>query len=162
MDYFSLIVYVALIMAVAIGGLGASALLGKRVKGVIKEEPVECGVGSLGETRTEFNVRFFVIAMLFVLFDIEAVLLAPYVIDYKALGVSGLAEVGVFMIVLGFGLLYAWRKGVLDWSVPLGVSPEEEMKRKAALREEEIGVAHSDHGHDHAHEPAAAGAAHGS
>ena len=62
-------------------------------------------------------------------------LLAPYVIDYKALGVEGLAEVGVFMIVLGFGLLYAWRKGVLDWSVPLGVSPQEEMKRLAALAE---------------------------
>ncbi len=161
MDYFSFGVYVFLIMAVAVGGLGLSAVLGRRKKSTIKEEPVECGVGSLGETRTEFNVRFFVIAMLFVLFDIEAVLLAPYVVDYKVLGVAGLAEAGVFMIVLGFGLLYAWRKGVLDWNVPLGASPEEEMKRRAAeSRAEKPEEEHGDHGHDHPHETV--GAAHGS
>ncbi len=145
-------------MAVAIGGLGLSHLVGRRRRSVVKEEPVECGVPSLGETRTEFNVRFFVIAMLFVLFDIEAVLLVPYVVDYAYIGFTGLAVVGVFVIVLGFGLLYAWRKGVLDWGVPLGASPEEEMRQRrlataAAAQEHEPA-------HGHHHEPA--GAAHGS
>jgi NADH:ubiquinone oxidoreductase subunit 3 (subunit A) len=128
-NVFNLLVYFALIMAVAVGGLGLSALVGKRKRGFFKEEPYECGVPQIGETRTEFNVRFFVLSMLFVLFDIETVLLAPYAVTFiqdvqSGKGLEYLAEVAVFLAVLGFGLLYAWRKGVLDWNVPLGVSPE--------------------------------------
>ena len=125
MDYFSFILYVVIIGAVAAGALTLSSLLGRKRRSAIKDDPYECGVPQIGETRTEFNVRFFIIAMLFVLFDIEAVLLAPYCIRYLDLGVEGLAEVGVFVIVLGFGLLYAWRKGALDWSTPLGVKPDD-------------------------------------
>lgn len=128
-NLFSLAVYAALILAVAIGGLGLSHFVGKRRTGLIKEEPYECGVPQLGETRTEFNVRFFVLSMLFVLFDIETVLLAPYATTFIDDAISGkgleyLTEVAVFLAVLGFGLLYAWRKGVLDWNVPLGANPE--------------------------------------
>lgn len=152
MDLFSLAIYFVLIMSVAAGGLGASALLGRRKKGVMKEEPIECGVPQIGETRTEFNVRFFVISMLFVLFDIETVLLAPYAVTFaddvrSGKGIEYLGEVAVFLAVLGFGLLYAWRKGVLDWNVPLGMSPE------AAARHISLGaepaVEHDGHhGHD--------------
>jgi len=124
-EYFSFILYVVIIGAVAAGALTLSSLLGRKSRSAIKDDPYECGVPQIGETRTEFNVRFFIIAMLFVLFDIEAVLLAPYCIRYLDLGVEGLAEVGVFVIVLGFGLLYAWRKGALDWSTPLGVKPDD-------------------------------------
>lgn len=134
-DIFSLAVYAVLIFAVASGGLVTSMLIGKRKRGFVKEEPYECGVPQIGQTRTEFNVRFFVLSMLFVLFDIETVLLAPYAMTFLAdiesgKGVEYLAEVGVFLAVLGFGLLYAWRKGVLDWNVPLGHSPDEVVQRK--------------------------------
>ena len=129
-DVFSLLLYGLLIFAVASGGLITSMLIGRRRKGFIKEEPYESGVPQIGETRTEFNVRFFVLSMLFVLFDIETVLLAPYAVTFIAdveggKGVEYLAEVAVFLAVLGFGLLYAWRKGVLDWNVPLGVREED-------------------------------------
>ncbi|MCA8910673.1 MAG: NADH-quinone oxidoreductase subunit A [Planctomycetes bacterium] len=129
-DLFSLALYTFLILAVASGGLVTSMLIGKRKKGFMKEEPYECGVPQIGETRTEFNVRFFVLSMLFVLFDIETVLLAPYAMTFlkdvgSGKGVEYLAEVAIFLAVLGFGLLYAWRKGVLDWNVPLGHSPDE-------------------------------------
>ena len=75
-------------------------------------------------------MRFFVLSMLFVLFDIDTVLLAPYAMTFlkdvgSGKGVEYLAEVAIFLAVLGFGLLYAWRKGVLDWNVPLGHSPDE-------------------------------------
>lgn len=134
-NVFNLLVYAALIMAVAVGGLGLSAVVGRRKRGFFKEEPYECGVPQIGETRTEFNVRFFVLSMLFVLFDIETVLLAPYAVTFiqdvqSGKGLEYLVEVGVFLAVLGFGLLYAWRKGVLDWNVPLGVAPES-VSRKA-------------------------------
>jgi len=81
-DLFSLALYTFLILAVASGGLVTSMLIGKRKKGFMKEEPYECGVPQIGETRTEFNVRFFVLSMLFVLFDIETVLLAPYAMTF--------------------------------------------------------------------------------
>ena len=75
--------------------------------------------------------------MLFVLFDIETVLLAPYAVTFlkdvgSGKGVEYLAEVAVFLAVLGFGLLYAWRKGVLDWNVPLGHSPDEVVQQQLA------------------------------
>ncbi|MCA8916768.1 MAG: NADH-quinone oxidoreductase subunit A [Planctomycetes bacterium] len=136
-DIFSLGLYAFLIFAVASGGLITSMLIGKRKKGFMKEEPYECGVPQIGETRTEFNVRFFVLSMLFVLFDIETVLLAPYAMTFLSdvkggKGVEYLAEVAVFIAVLGFGLLYAWRKGVLDWNVPLGHSPDEVVQHDLA------------------------------
>ena len=129
MEYFSLAIYAVLIFGVAGGALFFSSLIGPRRKGIVKEEPYECGVPQVGETRTEFNIRFFVISMLFVLFDIETVLLAPYAATFvesrkAGHGVEYLGEVAIFIGVLGFGLLYAWRKGVLDWNVRLGESPE--------------------------------------
>lgn len=153
MEYFPLIFYSVIIFAVGAGALTLSSLLGRKRRSIVKDDPYECGVPQLGETRTEFNVRFFIIAMLFVLFDIEAVLLAPYAIRYVDLGVEGLVEVGVFVIVLGFGLLYAWRKGALDWSTPLGVRPDvwKRMQRE---------FMHADKAAQPAHEEAHAG--HGS
>jgi NADH-quinone oxidoreductase subunit A len=136
-DIFSLVVYAVLIFSVGAGGLILSMLIGKRKHSYVKEEPYECGVPQIGETRTEFNVRFFVLSMLFVLFDIETVLLAPYAVTFLddvrgGKGVEYLAEVAVFIAVLGFGLLYAWRKGVLDWNVPLGQSPEDIIRSEIA------------------------------
>ncbi len=132
-DMFSLAVYAALILAVAIGGLTLSILVGRRRKGFIKEEPYESGVPQIGETRTEYNVRFFLLALIFMLFDIEVLLLAPYAVTFidDVHGGKGLeygAVAGVFLVVLTMALVYEWRKGVLDWSKPLGASniPEEE------------------------------------
>ncbi len=129
-DIFSLAIYCVLIFTVAAGGLVVSSMVGRRKRGWVKEEPLECGVPQIGPTRTEFNVRFFILAMLFVLFDIETVLLAPYAATFtrdiaEGKGIEYLAEVGIFLAVLGMGLLYAWRKGVLDWNVPLGANPED-------------------------------------
>ncbi|MBX3473771.1 MAG: NADH-quinone oxidoreductase subunit A [Planctomycetes bacterium] len=147
-NLFSFAIYCVLILAVGSGGLVLSHMVGKRRRGWVKEEPLECGMPQIGETRTEFNVRFFILAMLFVLFDIETVLLAPYAATFlsdlsEGKGIEYLAEVGVFLAVLGMGLLYAWRKGVLDWNVPLGANPEE------AARQADHD--HTDGGHDHGH-----------
>ena len=136
-DIFSLLVYCVLIFSVGAGGLTLSMLIGNRKRSIVKEDPYECGVSQIGETRTEFNVRFFVLSMLFVLFDIETVLLAPYALTFLAdiragKGVEYLGEVAVFLAVLGFGLLYAWRKGVLDWNVPLGQSAEDAVRSEIA------------------------------
>lgn len=137
---FSILVYGFLILAVASGGLIASILIGPRKKSYIKEEPYESGVPQIGETRTEFNVRFFLLALLFVLFDIETVLLAPYAATFMTdiqagRGLEYLVVAGIFIGALGFGLLYEWRKGVLDWSVQFGHTAEDKRDIIAASNE---------------------------
>ncbi|MBI4615632.1 MAG: NADH-quinone oxidoreductase subunit A, partial [Planctomycetes bacterium] len=89
--------------------------LGPRRGGRVKEEAYECGEVATGKARTRFSVHFYLVAILFVLFDIEAVFLLPWAVIYRDLGVFGLVEVGIFVGVLALGLFYAWKRGVLEW-----------------------------------------------
>ena len=93
----------------------ATRLLGTGLPKKGKYEPYECGVPKLGETRIRFGVRFYLIALLFILFDIETVFLLPYAVAYRKLGVAGFLEVLVFVGVLGLGLFYLYRRGALEW-----------------------------------------------
>jgi NADH-quinone oxidoreductase subunit A len=80
-----------------------------------KLEAYECGVPLVAESRERFSVRFYLVAIMFILFDIETVFLIPWAVLHKQLGVAGLVEIGVFFVVLGFGLAYLWRRGGLEW-----------------------------------------------
>jgi NADH-quinone oxidoreductase subunit A len=152
MEEITLAAYAFIVAANAVLVLTASALLGRRKRGTVKEDPVECGVPSLSETRTEFNVRVFMVALLFVLFDIEVVLLAPYALRYTGLGLEGLVVAGIFLAVLTLALVYEWRKGVLDWNVPLGVDPADMIRRQireAERQADEAGAEPQGHGAHH-------------
>jgi len=113
--YLPLGIYAALVALTGAGLLGASQFLGPRVRQAVKESPYECGVSPVGGARERFSVKFYLVAILFVLFDIETVFLVPWAILYRSLGVWGLVEMLVFMAVLVLGLVYAWRRGGLDW-----------------------------------------------
>jgi NADH-quinone oxidoreductase subunit A len=80
-----------------------------------KLEPYECGVPTAGEPRQRYSVKYYVIAVLFVVFDVETVFLFPWAVKYKALGLFGFVEMVVFLAILVFGYLYAWQKGALEW-----------------------------------------------
>jgi NADH-quinone oxidoreductase subunit A len=80
-----------------------------------KDETYECGVPLLGSARERVGIRFYLIALLFTLFDIETVFILPYVTSYRTLGTEGLWAVLVFVGVLGLGLLYLYRRGALEW-----------------------------------------------
>jgi NADH-quinone oxidoreductase subunit A len=80
-----------------------------------KREPYECGVVPVGDARAPFNVHFYLVAVLFVLFDLEAVFLYPWAVSLRELGTAGLAEMFVFIAILLVGYVYAWKKGVLEW-----------------------------------------------
>lgn len=80
-----------------------------------KVAPYESGITPLGDTRERFSVKFYIVAMLFIVFDIETVFFLPWAVIYRELGLFGLVEMFVFVIVLAVGLVYAWRKGALDW-----------------------------------------------
>jgi NADH-quinone oxidoreductase subunit A len=111
-------ILLALIFPIA--GIGTSWLLG--VLGVrpqhadkIKEATYECGVETEGPTWVQFNFRYYYFALLFVIFDVEAVFLYPWAVSFAHAGTTAFLEIVGFVLVLGIGLLYAWRKKALEW-----------------------------------------------
>jgi NADH-quinone oxidoreductase subunit A len=77
--------------------------------------PYESGMMPLGDTRSRFSVKFYMVALSFIIFDLEAVFLIPWAVESRALGWEGFIAVAIFTAVLVVGLIYEWRKGVLDW-----------------------------------------------
>ncbi|HTS80013.1 MAG TPA: NADH-quinone oxidoreductase subunit A [Myxococcaceae bacterium] len=110
-----------LVVLLVAGGLGAvvsfmSALLGPRRTSAIKSTVFEAGSEpSPGTARQRFAVKFYVVALLFIVFDVETVFLYPWAVNFKALGWFGYVEMLVFAITLVIGLAYVWKKGALDW-----------------------------------------------
>jgi NADH-quinone oxidoreductase subunit A len=102
-------------MIVAGAMLALSIFIGPKNPTREKQAPFECGNESLGTTRQRFSVKFYLVALLFIVFDVEVVFLYPWAVLYKSLGWHGLVEMLVFMAILGVGLAYVWRKGALDW-----------------------------------------------
>ncbi|MGC4049507.1 MAG: NADH-quinone oxidoreductase subunit A [Paludibaculum sp.] len=102
--------------AVAAGLLGAGVLLGKRVKNKVKETPYECGITPTGSAKERFSVKFYLVAMLFILFDIEAIFLYPWAVVYRDLKLFGFFEMLLFIGLVLAGFFYIWKKGVLNWA----------------------------------------------
>ncbi len=78
-------------------------------------QPYECGEPTIGPSWIQYNVRYYIFALLFVIFDVEVAFLIPWALVYKQLGLFALIEMLVFLFILIFGLVYAWKKGVLKW-----------------------------------------------
>jgi NADH-quinone oxidoreductase subunit A len=94
-----------------------ASTLGPKHRTRTKQLPFECGSVSVGSVRdTRFNVRFYLVAMLFILFDIEVIFMYPWAVVLKDLGWAGFIEMLTFMAVLLVGLIYVWRKGVFRWN----------------------------------------------
>jgi NADH-quinone oxidoreductase subunit A len=114
--YFPVLLQVVLALVVAAGLIGASALLGHRVKNRVKDIPYECGITPTGNARERFSVKFYLVAMLFILFDIEAVFLYPWAVVYRELKMFAFIEMLLFIVLILAGFFYIWKKGVLNWS----------------------------------------------
>ena len=121
--YFPVLLQIGIAMAVAGGMIGGSALLGNRVKNKVKDMPYESGMVPTGNARERFSVKFYLVAMLFILFDIEAIFLYPWVVVYRDLGKGPAGrlfpfwEMLMFVVLVLCGFYYIWKKGVLDWSI---------------------------------------------
>jgi NADH-quinone oxidoreductase subunit A len=114
--YFPVLLQIAIAMLVAAGMLGASYVLGKRVRNKVKDLPYECGITPVGDARERFSVKFYLVAMLFILFDIEAIFLYPWAVVYRELKMFAFVEMLVFIVLILAGFFYIWKKGALDWS----------------------------------------------
>jgi len=84
-----------------------------------KQLTYECGEDIIGSPWVQFNIRFYVVALIFLIFDVEIVLLIPWAYVYKSFGIGGFLVGAIFLILLGLGMAYEWRKGDLEWSRPL-------------------------------------------
>src|SRR6516225_1372197 len=114
--YFPVLAQAALAMALAAGLLMVSRLLGKRVRNRVKDMPYESGIVPTGDARQRFSVKFYLVAMLFILFDIEAIFLYPWVVVFRELRMFAFVEMLVFVVLILAGFFYIWKKGALDWS----------------------------------------------
>lgn len=118
-DYFA--DYVAVLIATILGVvLVGSALIGNAIlapKDPTRDKGVtyECGMLPIGRSRTQVHFRYYLFAILFLIFDIEAVFLFPWAVTFVQIGEQAFYEMIAFIAILGFGLLYAWKKGVLRW-----------------------------------------------
>jgi NADH-quinone oxidoreductase subunit A len=121
-SYFpiGLVLLAALVLAVVM--LTLAGMLGPRRYSLTKMAPFECGSTPVGSARERFGVKFYVVAILFVVFDIEAIFFYPWAVlllpsdGYAGLGWAGFVSMGIFAATLLAGLVYVWKKGVLDWS----------------------------------------------
>ena len=113
--YLPILVLVVIAVLFGLGSVIMSSLIGQKKPSQVKLAPYECGCEPVGSARERFSVKFYLIAMLFILFDIEAVFLYPWAVLFKRLGMFGLVEMGVFIAILFVGYVYVWKKGALEW-----------------------------------------------
>jgi NADH-quinone oxidoreductase subunit A len=110
-----------LLMFILAGGLAgvlivASTLVGRHKQTREKDQPYECGIQPTGDARQPFSVHFYMVGLIFILFDIEAIFLYPWALVYRDLRVFGFVEMVLYIIILFVGYIFLWKKGALDWN----------------------------------------------
>jgi len=114
-EYVPLLIFFLAAVAFAGAGVLMSTLLGPRSPSPTKGQPYECGIVPSETARRRLPVGFYLTAMLFIVFDVEAIFVYPWAVLLRALGGQGLLEMGIFILVLAVALVYVWRKGALEW-----------------------------------------------
>src|SRR5271169_4409664 len=121
-NYLPLVLQILAALGLACGMVGASYFIGKHKNSRTKESSYECGMDPIGDARGRFTVRFYMVAMLFILFDVEAVFMLPWAVIFRRLPaitgsrMFGFNEMIVYLGFVAVGLFYVWKKGILDWA----------------------------------------------
>lgn len=114
-NYLPVFIFIIITIGLVAMIVVLSELLGKKKHFPAKDMPYECGMDPIGDARSRYTVRFYVIAMFFIVFDIEAIFLYPWAVVFKSLGWFGFVEMLVFIAIISVGLIYVWGKGALEW-----------------------------------------------
>jgi NADH-quinone oxidoreductase subunit A len=114
-EYIGIVVAFVIAGAFAAANVGLASVLGPKKPSAVKSEPFECGTAPLSVPVGRFSIKFYLTAILFILFDVELVFLYPWAVVSRTLGAWGLLEMGIFLGVLMVGFFYAWDNGALDW-----------------------------------------------
>jgi len=115
LEYIAIAVMIAVATLIAFIAIGLGELFGTKKNTSAKSMPYESGMNPYGEGTRRMPVRFYLIAVLFILFDIEVVFFLPWAIAFRDLRIFGLIEMVVFIVILLIGYVYAWKKGALEW-----------------------------------------------
>lgn len=115
LEYIAIGVMIAVATLIAFIAIGLGELFGPKKDSAAKSMPYESGMPPIGEGTRRMPVRFYLIAVLFILFDIEVIFFLPWAIAFRQLGLFGLIEMMIFIVVLLIGYVYAWKKGALEW-----------------------------------------------
>jgi NADH-quinone oxidoreductase subunit A len=114
-EYIPVLIMLLLAAATAVGMIVATTLIGPKKEFADKMEPFECGESPIVSPKQRFSVKFYLVALFFVIFDIEAVFVYPWAVLFRDLGLFGFIEMMIFISILAIGLIYVWRRGALEW-----------------------------------------------
>jgi NADH-quinone oxidoreductase subunit A len=114
-EYLALLVYIGIAVVFSLFAIAASALLGQRKPSALKQAPYECGMTTFGSSFGRIPIKYYIIAMLFLLFDIEVVFLYPWAVVFKEFKVFAFVSMAVFIGILVIAYIYIWKKGALEW-----------------------------------------------
>jgi len=114
-DYLPIVLQLIVAVGFVVTTMLATHLLGPKRKSKVKLDTFECGIESKGNARIPFSIKYFLIAILFVLFDVEVIFMYPWAVNFKQLGMQGLVEMFLFMGLFLFGFVYIIKKGALKW-----------------------------------------------
>ena len=114
-DYLSIIIFLILSLGLSIGFVVINYLFSPKNPDPEKLSAYECGFEAFGDSRMEFDVRFYLVAILFIIFDLEIAFLFPWAISLGQIGLFGFVSMMIFLFILTIGFIYEWKKGALDW-----------------------------------------------
>ncbi len=114
-DYFPILIFLAIAIAMSVMMVAASMIIGRQKPDAEKLSAYECGFEAFEDARTKFDVRFYLVAILFIIFDLEIAFLFPWAVSLGDIGVFGFWSMMVFLGVLTIGFIYEWKKGALEW-----------------------------------------------
>jgi NADH-quinone oxidoreductase subunit A len=114
-SYIPILMQLVLAVGFVVGTIIISGKLGPKRNSEVKDKNFECGIESVGNARIPFSVKYFLVAILFVLFDVEVIFLYPWAVNFKELGIEGMLKMIVFMCLLLVGFFYIIKKKALDW-----------------------------------------------
>ena len=114
-QYFPVLLFIVVGSLIGFALIAAGSLIGPNRPDAQKLSPYECGFEAFGNSRMKFDVRYYLVAILFILFDLEIAFLFPWAIANSAVGIVGFVTVMIFLTILTVGFIYEWKKGALDW-----------------------------------------------
>ena len=114
-NYLPILIFLSVALALGLLMLSLGFLFGKGTKSKAKLSPYECGFDPFEDARIPFDVRYYLVAILFIIFDLEIAFLFPLAVSLNKIGIAGIIAMGIFLLVLVIGFIYEWSKGALEW-----------------------------------------------
>ncbi len=114
-EYLPILLFLLIAIALAVGAIVASYVIGRQKPDPEKNSAYECGFDAFGDARQKFDVRFYLVAILFIIFDLEVAFLFPWAVSLGGIGLFGFWSMMIFLGVLTIGFVYEWKKGALEW-----------------------------------------------